>query len=373
MLPIIQNRGSMIEVHTGDIHFGAMDPKVQYDILMEQMIAKVKPLKYDAFFINGDLFHHKFMTNSDVVMHASMFVDAIVCDCRAKGATLVILHGTGSHDANQLKIFYHYIASDVDVRIVEHMQFENIKNSRVLCIPEEYGMGKEYYEQALKYSGLYDMAVLHGTIKGSIYGCNEEDLDSVKAPVFDMNSFNNCLGPVICSHVHIPGCYYNHIYYAGSPLRWQFAEEEEKGFLILLHDLDRRMYYLHLEEIQSFRYDTINLDDLISYDPKTIIDHITTLKNKGIDYIKVRFNETSESVRLVKEYYKNSFNVVIDAEDAQFKETLRKNQEANDQYKGYEYILDPNMSPYEIFTRYVNQEIGHQYITVEDLTKILTE
>ena len=55
------NRGTLIEVHTADIHFGAMDPKIQYDILMNQMINKLIDLKFDVFFINGDLFHHKFI------------------------------------------------------------------------------------------------------------------------------------------------------------------------------------------------------------------------------------------------------------------------------------------------------------------------
>ena len=129
-------RGTLIEVHTADIHFGAMDPKVQYDILMNQMINKLVDLKFDVFFINGDLFHHKFMSNSDVVMYASMFVDQVIQLCRSKNATLVLLHGTASHDANQLKLFYHYIGT-LDIRLIAHIQFEMIKGDRVLCTPEE--------------------------------------------------------------------------------------------------------------------------------------------------------------------------------------------------------------------------------------------
>ena len=30
----------LTEIHTADIHFGALEPKTQYDILMEQMIMR---------------------------------------------------------------------------------------------------------------------------------------------------------------------------------------------------------------------------------------------------------------------------------------------------------------------------------------------
>ena len=366
------NRGTLIEIHTADLHFGAMDPKIQYDILMTQLVSKVSNLNFDVFFINGDIFHHKFMSNSDVIMYASMFIDQVVQLCRNKNATLVILHGTASHDANQLKLFYHYIGT-LDIRIIEHIQFEMIKGSKVLCIPEEYNMGSDYYINMLYNMGSYDMAVLHGAVKGSIFGCNEENISSNKAPVFDINSFRNCNGPIICGHVHIPGCYQQHIYYSGSPLRWQFGEEESKGFIICLHNLDSHQSYIHLEEITSFRYDTITLDDMINNDPKDIISYVSNLKSQGIDYIKIRFTENSNNVNILKKYYKNDFNTVIDASDIQFQETIKENQKANEKFQQYSYIMDDNLSPYEIFTRYVNQCKGEQFISVDELTKILSD
>ena len=112
---------------------------------MEQMVNKIHDLQFDVFFINGDIFHHKFMSNSDTIMYASLFIDEVVRLCMSKNATLVLLHGTASHDADQLKLFYHYIGSGVDIRIVETTRFEIIKGIRVLCIPEEYNKGYDYY------------------------------------------------------------------------------------------------------------------------------------------------------------------------------------------------------------------------------------
>lgn len=363
---------TLIEVHTADLHFGAMDPKLQYEILMDQMINKIKNLEFDAFFINGDIFHHKFMSNSDVIMYASLFIEQVVVLCREKNATLVLLHGTASHDANQLKLFYHYIGT-LDIRIIEHIKFETIKGAKVLCIPEEYNMGYDYYAKYLFNSGMYDMAILHGAIKGSIYGCDEECLDSSKAPVFSIESFKNCKGPVICGHVHIAECFNDHIYYSGSPLRWQFGEERIKGFLVCLHNLNTNQYYINLEEVVSFKYITLNLDDIANNDPKYIISYISKLKQEqGIDYIKIRFTSNTSSTNIVKNYYNNSQDIIVDMTDSQFIETIKKNQETNDEFKQYDYVIDPNLSPYEIFTRYVNQSKGEQFITVDELMNILS-
>ena len=369
----MNNKRTLIEIHTADIHFGAMNPKVQYDILMEQMINEVRKIHFDAFFINGDLFHHKFMSNSDVIMYALLFVDEIVKLCIQNDATLVLLHGTFSHDADQLKLFYRYINSGVDIRIIEHMQFQNIKGTTVLCIPEEYGKGKDYYEQALYYTQDYDMAVLHGNIKGSIYGLDKANLDTVKSPVFDIDTFARCNGPILCGHVHIQGCFQNHIYYSGSPLRWQFGEEQEKGFLICLYDKLTHQYSIQFQPIQSFRYDTVNLDDMIDLDPKIIINHIIALKNKGIDFIKVRFKNASTSTDAVKQYFSTKQDIIIDVQDSGFIETIKENQKNNNKFSQYDYIFDNNMSEYEIFTKYVNQNKGEEFITSDELIKILTE
>ena len=369
----MSNKRVLVEIHTADIHFGAMDPKTQYDILMEQMVKPLYSIQFDAFFINGDLFHHKFMSNSDVIMYALLFIDEIVKLCIRNNATLILLHGTYSHDADQLKLFYRYINSGVDIRIIEHMQFQDIKGTTVLCIPEEYGKGKEYYEQTLYYTQEYDMAVLHGNIKGAIYGLNKADLNSAKSPVFDINSFARCNGPILCGHSHIQGCYQNHIYYSGSPLRWQFGEEQEKGFLICLYDKLTHQYTVDFQPIKSFRYDTICLDSMINYDPKDIIDHIINLKNTGIDFLKVKFGNATTSTDAVKQYFNARQDIRIDVQDSGFIETVKENQKNNDRFSQYDYLLDTNLSEYEIFARYVNQSKGEEFITSDELIKILSE
>lgn len=366
------NRGTMVEIYISDIHFGVIDAKTQYDILMNTFIMKINNIHFDALYIAGDLFDHKLQASSNAVLYAELFINECVKLCRLNNATLILLHGTSSHDSNQLKLFYHYLSDpSIDIRIVENTRFEMIKNKRVLCIPEEYNKGSQYYERFLYNSGFYDGVCMHGTLKGSIYGANEMDLNTKKNPVFDLNNFCKCTGPIISGHVHVAGCFEGHMYYPGSPLRWKFGEEQDKGFIILLHNLDTRQYRIHFEKIESFRYDTINLDHILE-DPQKVISYVDELKKNGIDFIRLEFSiDREDCLNIIKHYFQKDPTI-------KFLETYKKeknkksiHEALNSKYTGYDYILDDNIEPEDKLTRYINQELGYEYITIDDLKRII--
>ena len=366
---------SLIEAHIADLHFGVMDPKVQYEILMEQFISKLWKLQcLDIISINGDIFDHKFMGNSEAIMYATMFVDEVVRLAKSKNSTVIIIHGTNSHDSSQTKIFYHYLSDKtVDVRIIERCQFEIVKGKRILCIPELYGFPAEYYRKLLFHSGVYDAVYMHGTLRGAIYGKNESILGSNREPVFSMDHFALCRGPIISGHNHIQGCHDSHFYYCGSPYRWQFGEEQSKGFLILLHNITNKEYYVNFEEITSFRYDTINLDSMINEDPKKVIEYVKELQANGIHNVKVKFTkQNEENLNIIKKYFYNSNSVKVEGVD-QSTFVKQATEEVLDKYKEYDYMFDKNLKEEDILVRYINQCKGFQYITTEELLDILND
>lgn len=362
---------TLIEIHIADIHFGVVDPAKEYAILEEQFLTKIEMLNIDILSIDGDLFDHKFMANSPVIMYGIKFIDRCADICRRKGATLVLLNGTESHDSGQLKLFYQYLeVPNLDVRIIETAKFEYIKGARILCLPEEYGKGKEYYE-ALLYNEEYDSVFMHGTIKGSVYGANAENLGSSKYPIFDLKSFSSCKGPIISGHVHTPGCFETYMYYCGSPIRFRFGEEEEKGFIILLHNLDTRMHYVNFEPIKSFRYDTITIDALQMADPALIVEHLNAMQSNGVDNIRVEFsNILPETIKVVKDYYKNRPSIIIRGGDINTP-VVNTTNDIMEKYKGMEFLLDPNIDEYTKFVQYINFNKGSEYITVKQLKDTL--
>ena len=73
------DRGTLITAHISDLHFPAMDPQRQYNILEDQFLKKIEVMpRLDLICVNGDLYDHKLMTSSDGTLYASMFVARLV-------------------------------------------------------------------------------------------------------------------------------------------------------------------------------------------------------------------------------------------------------------------------------------------------------
>lgn len=366
------NRGIINSVHIADLHFGAFEPKLQYQILKEQLLDQIYLIpKLDVIVIDGDIFDHKVLSNSDAAMYACIFIDNLVRLSREKNSTLVLLSGTYSHDFDQLKLFYHYLDDKtVDIRIITSIKFEVIKGMKVLCIPELYGVDESVYRHFFFESGWYDEAFVHGTFKGAVYG------DNVGAGrLLTPEDFIYCKGVAISGHVHKSGCFNGFFYYCGCPYRWKFGEEEEKGFLLVSHDLDTQIHYVQFEKIESFRYDTIYLDELISEDPKKIIDYINKLRiEQGIDFIKVRFRVPipGSNKTIINNYYRNNPNTYVEFLDVKEAEEKKKEEQIK-QNSQYNYLIDKSISDFERFVRYVNESEGYEFITVQKLNELLSD
>lgn len=365
------NKGPLISIHIGDIHFGcAIEPKVEYDIIKEQMVDELESLNFDILSVDGDLFEHKFMSNTDPILYGSLLISDFVNLCKRKNATLVLLSGTKEHDAGQLKLFYHYLRDpEIDIRIVETIQFEYIKGVKVLCIPELYGVDEEIYQFYLKKSGLYDLCFMHGTINGSVYNNNVG-----QSRLFNIDDFSHCRGPIVSGHVHGGGCYNTYFYYTGTPIRYEFGQENPKGFLIVLYDLDSRYHYTYLKEIKSFKYDTINLDDLISSDPKDIIDYINKLHDDGIDNIRIQFTKEipTDNLNILKNYYRSSGHIKFKlSEKKAVIDKTKISDNMKDVYEQYQYLFDPSLSPYDRLAKYITDNEKDIFVTGEQIKNIV--
>ncbi len=369
----IPNRGILTVAHIADIHFGSMNPKTQYEILEEQFVNKIIDLPLDAVVIDGDLFDHKAMANSDLIMYAVKFIDLLVEKIiRPKQCTLLLLAGTYNHDCGQLKLFYHYMTDPtIDVRVVENIQFEYIKNARILCIPELYGIDESIYQDYLFNKGIYDEVFMHGTIKGAVVN-NEVG----NGRLFSIEDFLLCTGPIISGHIHNGGCFNKYFYYCGSPYSWRFDDDYRKGFLISLHNLDTTEHFVHKESIESFRYETINLDDMIDSDPKVIIDYIDKVKReKGIDYIRVEFcKELPEDTKFMMDsFYRNSNTIKMNYKFTKEQKFINDRLKEMNELEKYSYINDSSLTEYDKLARYINDDMGYVYISADEIKKLVEE
>lgn len=371
-------RGISIQAHISDIHFGVIDPKVEYDFLKSQFVDKIRGINLDCISIDGDLFDRLTMSNTDATLYASLFIKDLIDICRENQARgihtiLVLLAGTRNHDAGQLRIFYQYLTDPtVDIRIVEDIRFENINGCKVLCIPELYNVPDNVYWEYLYKQGEYDMVFGHGTIQGAVY-----DNGQNVARIFEPDDFAFCRGPVIFGHVHPGGSFHGFCYYNGSPIRWCFGEEEIKGFQLIVYDMDTKKYYIHKEPITSYRYDTISIDDIIMNEPDYIINYIENKrKTEGIDFIRIKCTSSTsieDKINVLKTYYQNNRNVKFQIQrDSNLLNGDIREQTQN-LYDKYSYLFNKSMSPYEIFTKFVNESQSDIIITVDQLVSILKD
>lgn len=374
----IPKRGISLQAHISDIHFGVIDPKTEYDILKEQFVEKIKGLPLDCISIDGDFFDRLFASNTDATLYANLFFRDLYTVCvenRSNGinTVLVLLTGTRNHDSDQLRLFYPYLNDpNIDLRIVEKIQFEWINGCRVLCIPELYNVSTEEYDKYLYESGPYDMIFMHGSVEGAVY-----DNKMQESRMFTTDDFGFCLGPVIAGHIHTGPNLNSYIFYNGSPIRWTFGEEETKGFQIVLYDMDSKYYYVHKEPVFSFRYDTISIDDILMSDPKDIVDYINKLREeKGIDHIRLKCIstiDTQDTINILKEYYRLDKTVkwkISKEEDLVKEEMDRKTQ---DLYNKYSYFFNKSMSPYEILARFINDSQSDIIVTADQIVEAIRD
>lgn len=371
-------RGISMQAHISDLHFGKIDPKVEFNILKEQFIDRIKDLPLDCISIDGDFFDRLFMSNTDTTLYANLFFKELynVCKNNARRGihtVLILILGTKNHDADQLRLFYPYLEDkEVDLRIVETIQFQYINGCRVLCIPELYNVTDDEYSKVLYESGAYDMVFMHGSIEGAIY-----DNKMGESKIFSPSDFSCCMGPVVAGHVHTGPAVHGFCYYNGSPIRWNFGEEETKGFQLVLYDMDTRYYYIHKEPIHSFRYDTISIDDIIMTDPQKVISYINDLREKeGIDYIRLKCvsnYDTQDALNIIKEYYRTDKTVKFKFDKEISPDEKSFNQQTTEMYDKYSYLFDKSMSTYEIFARFINDNQSDIIVTAYDIIDALKE
>lgn len=371
-------RGISMQAHISDLHFGKIDPKVEFNILKEQFIDRIKDLPLDCISIDGDFFDRLFMSNTDTTLYANLFFKELynVCKNNAKRGihtVLILILGTKNHDADQLRLFYPYLEDkEVDLRIVETIQFQYINGCRVLCIPELYNVTDDEYSKVLYESGVYDMVFMHGSIEGAIY-----DNKMGESKIFSPSDFSCCMGPVVAGHVHTGPAVHGFCYYNGSPIRWNFGEEETKGFQLVLYDMDTRYYYIHKEPIHSFRYDTISIDDIIMTDPQKVISYINDLREKeGIDYIRLKCvsnYDIQDALNIIKEYYRTDKTVKFKFDKEMSPDEKSFDQQTTEMYDKYSYLFDKSMSTYEIFARFINDNQSDIIVTADDIIDALKE
>lgn len=386
-----------------DIHIGSKNIENLYEEYKKIFIENLKKDNVDFVIICGDYFDHKlFLNEKDSAYAYAMMVDII--EATNKDTKIRLVYGTESHECNQYEIISKLSTIyNRDIKVIKYVTDEFLyQDLHILYLPEEHLHNKdEYYSKYFENDKTYDYIFGHGVIREAMKeAATQIETQSKKrktVPVFSTAELRRiCKGETYFGHYHV-NCDMDDVFYIGSFSRWQFGEEEAKGFYKIICDTTKNKYkHEFIENSMAPVYKTISF----GYENKVFESHDDMekslnriddiFKDNILDHVRFVFNipsdyEDPEFLMLyLKERYKFNNNVkleitngYIDMKRKQQKEEVKKE---NDKYS---FIFDRSMSledktSYFIkieYNRDISSDIISDYLykPLEDILKEIKE
>lgn len=386
-----------------DIHIGSKNIENLYEEYKKIFIENLKKDNVDFVIICGDYFDHKlFLNEKDSAYAYAMMVDII--EATNKDTKIRLVYGTESHECNQYEIISKLSTIyNRDIKVIKYVTDEFLyQDLHILYLPEEHLHNKdEYYSKYFENDKTYDYIFGHGVIREAMKeAATQIETQSKKrktVPVFSTAELRRiCKGETYFGHYHV-NCDMDDVFYIGSFSRWQFGEEEAKGFYKITCDTTKNKYkHEFIENTMAPVYKTISF----GYENKVFESHDDMekslnriddiFKDNILDHVRFVFNipsdyEDPEFLMLyLKERYKFNNNVkleitngYIDMKRKQQKEEVKKE---NDKYS---FIFDRSMSledktSYFIkieYNRDISSDIISDYLykPLEDILKEIKE
>jgi hypothetical protein len=365
-----------------DIHIGAKDTSKLYEEYKSIFINTIKSDYDDLNFIVicGDYFDHKlYLNETDSAFAYTMMIDLI--EATRDDVKIRIVYGTESHECNQyniiskLKSIYHR-----DIEVIKYASEEELfPGLHILYLPEEHLYNKdEYYSELFSEYGKYDYIFGHGVIREAMKEAatqiDNKQGKRKKVPVFSTAELRKlCKGETYFGHYHV-NCDMDNVFYVGSFSRWQFGEEEPKGFYKISCNTEKNKYtHEFIENTLASIYKTISF----GYDSKVFksideakatLDHIDKIiQNNYFDNVRFMFNipidyqDPEFLILYLNERYKfkefiklEIVNGYIDNKRKQQKEIVK---EENDKYS---FIFDKNMALEDKVSYFISIEYNRQ-------------
>lgn len=251
---LIMPHGYFKMVCVSDLHFG--NPRINAAEMYEELVTHLYPQIKDAHLvtINGDIYDQLLTISSQAYRYAAYFIKDLFTYSAKSGVQIRILHGTYSHDRDQLSIFSTLALPKTRYKIVNHIEAEEISDFRngdeylnmklrVGYLPDNLSYTKSYEAvehlkrtmQVLGFTSL-DLLIGHGTFIHTL-----PTGDTHMPPcTYTLEQFDDIVkGPIVMGHIHTSSRKYN-CYYCGSFERMAHGEEETKGFYTFTRDVPNK-------------------------------------------------------------------------------------------------------------------------------------
>ena len=358
-----------------DIHIGnkTVSPSSLKKQLKEHFIGTLKQLKYlDGIFVLGDMLHSIISLNSEYAEVYYWLVGQIYKVAKKKGATVIVIKGTKSHDNDQLNNIKHYQNNDdgVDFRVYDTMEEILLwEDFHVLILPDNK-LSKEdtiRLDHMLATPNKYDLILGHGLTDIMQFMVQESENMSTSTYVYDVDKLVSASkGPVQFGHIHQYRVYRNQFYYAG-PFTLLERGGTSAGFLVTGISVDNRSKYVveFVENPDTAHFIEINVTRklLTDYPIGELIEAIDDIISDcgPNDLITLRVTrgdemDSSERVLMLEERYRGDRRVSF-VKKVISKTEVAREEEFKEMKRKYSYCMDPNQSTAEILYQYYLTDI----------------
>lgn len=228
----------------GDLHFG--NPKLKSEELYIKLVKYLYPelANTQLLLLTGDTYDQLTTVNSSANRYVLKFIQDIYSISSKTGMVIRVLHGTYSHDRDQVAIFDNLALPNTNAKVICKIDCEKLecfnRELKITYIPDNlpYKHSNEvmnYLDNVYKCLGWdkADIVLGHGSFDYAL-GCSNEHLPECTYTIEQIKPYVKDDGLVIMGHIHRPSHRAN-VYYCGSFDRMVHGEEEPKGFYTFIY------------------------------------------------------------------------------------------------------------------------------------------
>ena len=374
----MKGRGYKIIAVCADLHIGVKsvppaEMKKQFKKHFFGVLEKLAVL--DEIVVAGDLSHTILSLNSEASNLYLWFVNKLYKLARKKGAGVLIIRGTPSHDVDKLRNIAYLQDNEegVDFRIYDTVEeitlFDDYK---VLVLPDVRVKQLQDIDKYLK-PNKYDLIFGHGMTDKFQAFISEVENQPAKTYVYDTNRLMEASkGPVVFGHVHQyqsvidKTSHKPKFFYCGPFTIMERATHDPGWLLIGIDDSNHRNYKVeHIDnpdsadfiemEVTGSMLTDIPIDDLIG-----AIDEVAA-DAKANDLITLRIvrgddQESAAKVLMLETRYRKDSRFSIVKKIKNKKEQEREARQA-ERKERYSYLLDQNPPLHEILFQYYQSDV----------------
>lgn len=361
-----------------DLHIGAIDITQLKLEVQKEIIDKLEELgKVDFIIFLGDFWNSRLFINDRGCEFGFWLIDKLTSYTKV----IRIIYGTESHDVGQYVGFHMFeIRQGLDFKVIYSVTEEELlPGMKVLYLPEEYVTSKkEYYGEYFDKKNEYDYIFGHGTIIEGMTMVSKDTVEKTKVAKpakFTTADFKKCCkGEVYFGHYHVHTTIQNFVTYVGSFSRWEFSQEEPKGYYIISFTPDKKHPYhkefIENNSVREYTTYTFGYDHHIFTSEDSVNNTLITIENllkmhKEKDHVKFIFNipEDYENPEFfmdtIRGFIRGKDNVGYEFVNGYVAKKKKVNkEELSKVISEYGYVFDKNLTAGGVLSKFIEGTTG---------------